>query len=74
MLLVVMSFTTAWLEEAKPDCFSGGCAGHVKVMACDEWAHTVLMAALDHTDDTALLRKSIVPELLVRPSGQYFTI
>lgn len=36
-------------------------------MACDEWAHIVLMAALEHTDDTALLRKSVLPELLVRP-------
>ena len=40
--------------------------GHVKVMASDEWAHVVLMAALEHTDDTALLRKTLVPELLVR--------
>ncbi|BDA41597.1 Pumilio homolog 3 [Coccomyxa sp. Obi] len=38
--------------------------GHVKVMAIDEWAHVVLMAALEHTDDTALLRKTLVPELL----------
>ncbi|EIE25301.1 ARM repeat-containing protein [Coccomyxa subellipsoidea C-169] len=37
---------------------------HVKVMACDEWAHIVVMAALEHTDDTALLRKTLVPELL----------
>ena len=41
-------------------------AGHVKVMAEDEWAHIVLIAALSFTDDTALLRKSLVPELLVR--------
>lgn len=41
-------------------------AGHVKVMAEDEWAHIVLVAALSFTDDTALLRKAIVPELLVR--------
>ncbi len=41
-------------------------AGHVKVMAEDEWAHIVLIAALSFTDDTALLRKTIVPELLVR--------
>ena len=41
-------------------------AGHVKVMAEDEWAHIVLIAALSFTDDTALLRKAIVPELLVR--------
>ncbi|KAK9908988.1 hypothetical protein WJX75_005639 [Coccomyxa subellipsoidea] len=38
--------------------------GHVKTMACDEWAHIVLMAALKHTDDTALLRKTLLPELL----------
>ncbi len=41
-------------------------AGHVKVMAGDEWAHIVLIAALSFTDDTTLLRKTIVPELLVR--------
>ena len=41
-------------------------AGHVKVMAEDEWAHIVLVAALSFTDDTALLKKAIVPELLVR--------
>ena len=39
--------------------------GHVKVMAEDEWAHIVLLAALSFTDDTALLKKSVVPELLV---------
>jgi hypothetical protein len=42
------------------------CAGHVKVMAEDEWAHIVLVAALSFTDDTALLKKAIVPELLVQ--------
>ena len=41
-------------------------AGHVKVMAEDEWAHIVLVAALSFTDDTALLKKALVPELLVR--------
>ena len=41
-------------------------AGHVKVMAEDEWAHIVLIAALSFTDDTALLKKALVPELLVR--------
>ena len=41
-------------------------AGHVKVMAEDEWAHIVLIAALSFTDDTTLLRKTLVPELLVR--------
>ena len=35
-------------------------------MAEDEWAHIVLIAALSFTDDTALLKKSIVPELLVQ--------
>ena len=43
--------------------------GHVKVMSEDEWAHIVLLAALTFTDDTALLKKSIVPELLVRCSS-----
>ena len=42
------------------------CAGHVKVMAEDEWAHIVLVAALSFTDDTALMKKAIVPELLVQ--------
>lgn len=41
-------------------------AGHVKSMARDEWAHLVLMTALDRVDDTALLRKYIIAELLVR--------
>ncbi len=48
------------------------CPGHVKVMAMDEWAHVVLIAALAFTDDTALLSKSIVPEIVVsslRPLG-----
>lgn len=36
-------------------------------MATDDWAHTVLMAALSVTDDTALLQKCLVPELVVRP-------
>ena len=38
----------------------------------DEWAHVVLIAALAFTDDTALLSKSIVPEIVVsslRPLG-----
>ena len=35
-------------------------------MARDEWAHLVLMTALDRVDDTALLRKYIIAELLVR--------
>ena len=43
--------------------------GHVKVMSEDEWAHIVLLAALSFTDDTALLKKSIVPELLVSCSS-----
>ena len=36
-------------------------------IARDGWAHVVLMAALTFTDDTALLRKYILPDLLVRP-------
>ena len=32
----------------------------------DSWAHLVLMAALERVDDTALLRKHIVAELMVR--------
>ena len=31
----------------------------------DEWAHVVLIAALAFTDDTALLSKSILPEIVV---------
>ena len=42
------------------------CPGHVKVMAMDEWAHVVLIAALAFTDDTALLSKTLVPEIVVR--------
>ena len=38
-------------------------------MSEDEWAHIVLLAALSFTDDTALLKKSIVPELLVGGSS-----
>jgi hypothetical protein len=34
-------------------------------MAKDSWAHLVLMAALERVDDTALLRKYIVKELMV---------
>jgi hypothetical protein len=49
------------------------CAGHVKVMATDEWAHVVLMAALEHTDDTALLRKTLLPELLVLLSSLWLS-
>ena len=35
-------------------------------MALDSWAHLVLMAALERVDDTALLRKHVVAELMVR--------
>ena len=35
-------------------------------IAKDGWAHVVLMAALTFTDDTALLRKYILQDLLVR--------
>lgn len=34
-------------------------------MSEDEWAHIVLVAALSFTDDTALIKKVMVPELLV---------
>ena len=37
-------------------------------MAKDGWGHVVLMAALTYTDDTALLRKVIIPDLLASPS------
>ena len=37
-------------------------------MAKDSWAHLVLMAALERVDDTALLRKHVVAELMVRLS------
>lgn len=37
-------------------------------MAKDGWAHLVLMAALERVDDTALLRKHIIAELMVRLS------
>ena len=40
-------------------------AGHVKAMAMDEWAHVALVAALAHTDDTALLAKVVLPEVMV---------
>ena len=55
-----------WLLGEAPLLTQVHGAGHVKVMAEDEWAHIVLVAALSFTDDTTLLRKTIVPELLVR--------
>lgn len=41
-------------------------AGQVMKMALDEWAHVVLICTLDKVDDTALLKKTILPELQVR--------
>jgi len=43
----------------------------VRTMAMDSWAHLVLMAALERVDDTALLRKHIVAELMVRCPSQH---
>lgn len=40
-------------------------AGQVMKMALDEWAHVVLVCVLDTVDDTALLKKHILPELQV---------
>ncbi len=34
----------------------------------DEWAHVALLSALTHVDDTALLAKTLVPDILVRPN------
>lgn len=34
----------------------------------DEWAHVALLSTLTHVDDTALLAKTLVPEMLVRTS------
>ena len=44
-------------------------AGHVRTMMEDEWAHVALLSALTHVDDTALLAKTLVPEMLVRTSA-----
>ena len=49
-------------------------AGHVRTMAKDSWAHLVLMAALERVDDTALLRKHIVTELMVRLLSPHSTV
>ena len=38
--------------------------GHVGKMVADEWAHTVIMTLLSMTDDTKLLVKSIIPEVI----------
>ena len=43
-------------------------AGHVRTMMEDEWAHVALLSALTHVDDTALLAKTLVPDILVRPN------
>lgn len=39
--------------------------GHVGAMARDEWGHLPLITALAVVDDTALLRKAVLPELQV---------
>ena len=39
--------------------------GHVQNMAANEWGHVVLCMALSCVDDTALLSKTLVPELKV---------
>ncbi|KAK9810029.1 hypothetical protein WJX72_003629 [[Myrmecia] bisecta] len=38
--------------------------GHVKVMSEHEWGHSALIACLSRVDDTALLRKVLVAELV----------
>lgn len=43
--------------------------GHVAAAARDEWGHLALACALSVVDDTALLNKVVVGELLVRWSG-----
>ena len=57
--------------QGKGIIYMPGAAGHVKTMAMDSWAHLVLMAALERVDDTALLRKHIVAELMVRFLSQH---
>ena len=37
---------------------------HVHRLVTDEWGHTVLMTLLSMTDDTALLKKTLGPELV----------
>lgn len=44
-------------------CVVVACAGHVKTMATDQWAHLVLITALTRVDDTALLRKHVISDL-----------
>ena len=46
-----------------------GMSGHVMRMAVDEWAHVVLLCALSIVDDTALLRKQILTEIMVGSLG-----
>ena len=68
-----MASSCAILNEHAPhlhllsvvECVAVHAPGHVKTMARDEWAHLVLMTALDRVDDTALLRKYIIAELMV---------
>lgn len=45
---------------------SNNASGHVSTMATDEHAHLTLVTALRVVDDTALLCKSIVQEIVVR--------
>ncbi|KAF2145575.1 uncharacterized protein K452DRAFT_324524 [Aplosporella prunicola CBS 121167] len=42
---------------------------NIEIMAHDNWAHQVLLTALDVVDDTVLTAKSIFPELLATDSG-----
>jgi hypothetical protein len=48
------------------DAVHVGRAGHVATMAVNEWAYTVLAAAMSVTDDTALVAKVVCAELRVR--------
>eukprot|EP00887_Chlorella_sp_A99_P001683 scaffold8.g1683.t1 len=43
--------------------------GHVGAAARDEWGHLPLLTALSVVDDTALLRKAVLPELQARRFG-----
>ena len=64
--VVLIALHNAWTGEAHKGPSEGACwAGHVRVMGTDEWAHVALIATLAHTDDTALLSKAILPELMV---------
>lgn len=43
-------------------------AGYVHRLATNEWAYTVLCTVLSVVDDTAMLNKTLVPELKVGPA------